>query len=135
MGFDSNATYNPPSEWLKAEDLNKQEHKLVISEVTMAEVKDRDTARVMKKLELHFRDKELKLLLNKTNAEAISYAYGHDTDGWLNKELILFPTMVPFGDKSVAAIRVRPVLEQAPTEHVHGLGRGPVDDGSEIPFK
>ena len=119
MGFNSKDVYAKDSNWLKAEDLQKQKHRAVITDIKLQEIKQND--RTERKLELHFKDKAKTLLLNKTNADSIAYIHGPDTDMWLNKEIILYPTMVDFQGRSVEAIRVEmPLAEAAPIMHAPG---------------
>jgi len=128
MGFNAKEMYETQSDWLKAADLNMQEHTLTISDISEAEVGGK------MKLILHFAGKEKTLVLNKTNKDAIGYAYGEeDTDPWIGKTLILYPTKVDYQGKSVEAIRVRPVLEQA--QGMDALQKHVDDDASDgIPF-
>lgn len=137
MGYNATEIYQTESNWLKAADLRKQEHKVTIAEVTLAKF-NKDGVE-QQKLELHFQGKDKTLLLNKTNSDAISYIHGPDTDSWLGKSIILYPTLVSFGGKQVEAIRIRPVIEQARSfeEAVDNAGGGqsPMDDlDDDIPF-
>jgi arabinogalactan endo-1,4-beta-galactosidase len=56
---------------------------------------------------LYFKDKEKGMVLNKTNSNAISAAYGHETDDWVDQPVILFEAMVDYQGKTVPAIRVK----------------------------
>ena len=55
-----------------------------------------------------FVGKEKALILNKTNTRAIGDLYGSETDGWHGKKIVLYPTTTQYGDRDMAAIRVRP---------------------------
>lgn len=55
-----------------------------------------------------------KLVLNKTNANMIASLYGTETDHWAGKQIVLYSTQVPFGDKMVDAIRVQAPAAPAP---------------------
>lgn len=133
MGFNAQEMYASNSNWLKAEDLKQQEHTLLIENVSIATIKDQKTGQDQQKLELHFRGAEKMLLLNKTNADAISYAYTPDTDQWIGKHVVLYPTMVSFGNQTVPAIRVRPVLPQALQQSVAQTAQAPSYDGNNPP--
>ena len=136
MGFNVNEVYASESNWLKAADLQKQKHRAVISDVQMREMEQ--DGKKQRKLELHFQGKDKTLLLNKTNCDTISYIHGPDTDAWLGKEIVLFPTMVDFGGRSVEAIRIEmPLQEAAPQSLQQGVAQGYSADGlddSDIPF-
>ena len=56
---------------------------------------------------LFFAGKNKGVVLNKTNATNIAFAYGDETDDWLGKEVILYEAMVDFQGRSVPAIRIR----------------------------
>ena len=106
-----NDVYQSHSENLKAEDLGGQEHQLIIAQVTQETINDNGNDKRM--LKLHFQGQEKGLLLNKTNAMTIADALGENTDYWVQKPIILYPTKVDFAGKMVDAIRIRPVLAQA----------------------
>ena len=93
------------------EDLGGQEHQLIIAQVTQETINDNGNDKRM--LKLHFQGQEKGLLLNKTNAMTIADALGENTDYWVQKPIILYPTKVDFAGKMVDAIRIRPVLAQA----------------------
>lgn len=106
---------------LKASDLNKRSVKVTIDgwEVVEFDEKGRDgNPYKAKKIILSFVGKKKGLVVNKTNAQAIEYAFGPSPDDWRGKEIELYPTMVPFGDDMVEAIRVRPTIEQATDEEI-----------------
>lgn len=90
-----------PSEYLKAADLQGRNVKVVMSHVEMKDIGGDH------KPILFFQGKDKGMVLNKTNANNISQAYGDDTEGWAGRELVLFEAMVDFQGKTVAAIRVR----------------------------
>lgn len=90
-----------PSQYLKAADLQGKTAKVTISHVVMEDIGSDN------KPVLYFAGKEKGLVLNKTNANNIAFAYGDDTDGWEGGSLELFSTMVDFQGRSVEAVRVR----------------------------
>ena len=117
--------YASNSKWLKAEDLGGKEHELVISEVKLMSVTNRDDhAKVDSKIELAFRDREKTLLLNKTNAASIASMHGDDAEGWVEKPVTLYPTQVEYQNKTVNAIRIREILPKADE----------IGEGEDIPF-
>lgn len=102
-----------PSTYLKAADLQGRNVSVVMDHVKMEDIGGDH------KPILYFRGKEKGLVLNKTNSNNISIAYGYETDEWTGKAIELFPTMVDFQGKSVEAIRCRP-----PRAGTNGNGNG-----------
>ena len=102
---------SPQSSSLKAADLEGDEIALTIKSYTVREFDQEKEGRhyTVKKPIFAFKDTDKTLVCNKTNMQAIAYAYGKEMDEWVGKPITLFPTMVPFGDKMVEAIRVRVV--------------------------
>lgn len=144
MGINVNDVYQSSSNRLKAADLDKREWLLTIKEVKLAKFRQ-DDGYEKQLLELFFNETEKTFPLNKTNAGTIEYVHGGDTDAWLGKQIVLFPTMVSFGDKMVEAIRVRVQMAQggptappaAPTPAPAAPpsdGPGPDDYEDSIPF-
>ena len=98
--------------FLAAADLKGKAHKLRIEALTQEELGDPKE----NKWVLKFAGKEKKLVLNKTNTNAIAEMHGDETDNWMGKTVILFPTKTEFGGKKVDCIRVKvpePVVEMA----------------------
>jgi hypothetical protein len=91
-----------PSKFLKAADLQDQQHEVIIDHVEMGDEMDGERKPVV-----FFQGKAKGLVLNKTNAKQIVTAYGDDSDDWTGKPLVLFPTMVDFRGDMVEAIRVK----------------------------
>lgn len=96
-----------PSNLLKAQDVtdNGGEMELTVKEVKMQEFDDDDGSKKNKPVVFFTNDK--KMVLNVTNANAVSEMYGDDTDLWLGKTILLHVMEVPFGNKTVPAIRVK----------------------------
>jgi hypothetical protein len=90
-----------PSKYLKAKDLQGQEVPLVIDSVTVEDIGSGDKAVI------RFRGKEKGLVCNKTNGLMIAAVYGEETDGWVGKDLILYPTTTMFEGSMVPCLRVR----------------------------
>jgi hypothetical protein len=88
-----------PSEYLRAVDLQGRRVTLKISRAEMREVGD-DTKPVV-----YFEGKDKGLVLNKTNSNTISAAYGDETDEWVGMEIVLFETMVEFQGQRKPGIR------------------------------
>lgn len=97
-----------PSKYLKASDI-EGETPAVISEVTMEDIGSEDRKPV-----LYFKNMEKGIVLNKTNANNITAAYGPETDGWNGKPIVIYTAWVDFAGKSTEAIRIRPDNKRAP---------------------
>lgn len=106
-----NEIYSSDSNWLKAEHLPPgREVSVNIESFEMVELDNK------KKVCLKFQNKEKGLVLNKTNAVAISHVYGNDCSAWAGKPLFLFSTKVDYAGQMVDAIRVRVPLQTATEE-------------------
>ena len=132
-----------PSEYIKAADLKGRDWPLTISHVTTEKLGD-DTKPV-----LYFQQGRKGLALNKTNSMTIASYYGPETDGWIGKQVILYPTKVPYQGTLTEAVRVRvadasyaPAQQAAPQptfhtqpvdQHPNAPGGG-ADLDDEIPF-
>ena len=130
-----------PSNWLKAADLQGRTLTVAIAEVRMEDIGG-DHKPVM-----YFRDREKGIVLNKTNAMNLSFAFGDDTDQWMNQRVELYSERVMFQGKSVDGIRIRPAKvrkqppagqqrrETAPSPHQE---TAPIDNDSDadddVPF-
>jgi hypothetical protein len=104
-----------PSKFLKAEDLQKREVKVVIDRIILEDLGDEE------KPIAYFQGKQKGLVLNKTNASKIAAALGDDTDEWEGKEIILYPDVASYQGRMVDCIRVR-------------VPAAPAEDGGEAPF-
>lgn len=98
-----------PGMYLKAADLDGKRVGVVIDKVEMEDIGG-ETKPI-----LHFKGKERGLVLNKTNANSITFIVGSDeTDQWVGKRVVLYPSKTDFQGKSVACIRVDPPQQAAP---------------------
>ena len=91
-----------PSKYLKADDLNGREVKVIIERVEKQEINGEE------KPVIFFRGKRQGLICNKTNAKIVVQALGDETDKWCGLEIILYSTTVDFQGKSTPTIRVKP---------------------------
>ena len=91
-----------PSKHLEATDLNGEVHTLAIMRVSIEEVGKQKEARPA----VWFHGIAKAMILNKTNANTIAAMYGFETDGWIGKQIAIFPTETEFGGKMVSCIRV-----------------------------
>ena len=92
-----------PSKYLKASDLQGREVNVIINRVVDSEEVGQDQHKPV----VYFKDKEKGLVLNKTNSNIIQQLYGHETDDWRGKDIVLYPTVVDFRGTPADTIRVR----------------------------
>jgi hypothetical protein len=122
------------SEILKAADLQSREVTVVIATVEAKQFNDGN------KLLLTFQGKKKALVCNKTNANRIALLYGTDTDGWIGREIVLFPDLVDFQGKPTLAIRVKPPASRRTAAPLQQAARAPAQPtpsealGDEVPF-
>ena len=111
-----------PSPYLKASDLQGRRIPVKILRVEMQELGDE------LKPVVYFEGKAKGLVLNKTNANTISAAYGDEMEDWEGKETVLYETEVEYQGRRMPGIRclVPARKPQKPTDEV-----GADDD---IPF-
>lgn len=102
MGYDVSDIYQSNSDFLRAEDIGANFWTATISAVDMKAFDNGE-----RKLLLSFQELDKALLLNMTNARTVSDLYGGDTDGWINKQVMLFTMPVDYQGKKVQAIRLR----------------------------
>ena len=125
--------YAAKSNYLKHADLNGKPVALVISDVTIEELEDRDTGDKKKQLVLHFVNTEKRLGLNKTNAKAISIVTSEaDYTKWVGWKIRLKPARTTFGNKEVDCIRVSDEFGEPPVASTPPAK--PVSNDDEIPF-
>ena len=93
-----------PSKYLKAADLHGKTPTVIIKRVELAKMEgdDGETKPVV-----YFEKAVKGLVLNKTNANKISAAYGDDTDQWIGQPVTLFMAYVEFKGETVESIRLR----------------------------
>lgn len=101
------ALYESESKLLKAADLAGREHELKIESVEVVKFTDGD------KLGVRFIGRQKGLALNKTNYSVIANALTDETDNWIGKSIIIYPTVTDYQGTPTPCIRVRPVLEKA----------------------
>ncbi len=135
------------SKFLKAADLGGKAVRLKITNIEIEQVGKEKEMRPV----LSFNGTDKTLVLNKTNANRISMAYGRETDEWIGKNIEAYPEMVEYQGRMTEAIRVRepakaPQGKSAPvmTGHlnapppaspdVYGAGSLAEDLDDSIPF-
>ena len=109
---------------LGAWDLDGRDVTVEIAKVTRGELKNK--AGTDKKPIVHFRGTEKTLPLNVTTRDIVAGMYGYKAKDWVGKCVTLYPTQVPFGPRTIDAIRVRPKVPDA-RRKVEGIESRPVD--------
>lgn len=95
-----------PSKWIRGEDLQGRQVRVIIDDVAMETIGDDN------KPVVYFRGKSKGLVLNKTNSNRISDLLGSaDPRTWRGKEIWLHTERTDFQGKRVDAVRV---MENAP---------------------
>lgn len=103
-----------PSPWVSAEDLGSKKWELVIADVTMEEVHDRQTNKKVQKLVVHFHVAKKKLICNKTQALTLAHICdSDDTDGWKGKKVALRAGRAHNGKPTIV---IEPASVQAPAQ-------------------
>jgi hypothetical protein len=120
--FDIGALYS--GAYLKADDLAGQTYSATISGVERVEIPETDGS-IRPKAAIALHGWPTKLLLNKTNFEALAAAYGRQSAGWIGKPLEVFPDSTLFGGRTVACIRVRVPRPAAPPTAIPGAVAAP----------
>lgn len=91
-----------PSKYLKATDLRDHDVTVTIGSVEFITLQGKPSVLV------HFRGKEKGLIVKPTVWDQIAQVTGEpDSDGWIGKEVTLFPTETDFAGQTYEVIRVR----------------------------
>lgn len=124
-----------PSKYLKAQDIPAaQMIPVIIDRIEIDNVGTEEKPE--HKPVMFFKGKQKGLVLNKTNAEAISVVYGDETDSWIGRSISLFAATTSFQGKTMPCLRVAvakatpPAQRQAPPPQV----QRPVTVPAEDPF-
>jgi len=96
-----------PSEFLNAPDLKDKEVTVTIAKIAVEEVKGGDGRKQIKPV-LYMKGAAKRFPLPKCCAKTIAASYGNDTDTWVGKKIVLYPTTCEaFGVSNVECIRVK----------------------------
>jgi hypothetical protein len=92
-----------PSKYIKATDITADGQDVTISSVTLQEVgEDRETKPV-----IMFEELNRGVICNRTNWDSIADITGApDSDDWQGRRIKLYRAKVPFGSKTVEAVRI-----------------------------
>jgi hypothetical protein len=132
-----------PSKYLRAADIDEMGGQLIhtIRKVIMEEVgQDRQEKPVV-----YFRQTQLGLVLNRTNAARLSASLGDETERWIGQQIVLETEQVPMRGQLVNSIRVRtegnyvaerrvPTQQEAQVAAQRPLDQGGDRPDDEIPF-
>jgi hypothetical protein len=125
-----------PSKYLKAPDIEGHEVTVQIAAVKLEPMEQSGDSKPV----LYFVGKTKGVVLNKTNSETLSAAFGDETDGWVGRSIVLFGAMTQFGGKMTPCIRLRvprqPALKAPPVEAANAeLQQAAAEmDPADIPF-
>jgi len=95
-----------PSEYLNAADLHEKEIAAIIERVAIEEVPGADGTKKAKPV-VHFKGGKKRLPLPKCCAKVIAAAHGKDTDNWVGKKIVLYPTTCMAFGQEVECVRVK----------------------------
>ena len=93
-----------PSPYLKASDIGDAKPLVVIEKWSIIEMEE--NGRMTSKGLLNFVGKDAGLVLNKTNADALTVMFGPEMDDWIGKKIKLYTKYVEFSGKNVLALRI-----------------------------
>lgn len=93
------------SDWLRFCDLQDKPRLVTIAKVAGGEI--RNAQKKSKKPIVHFKEYAKPLALNKCNGKAIATLYTNETNNWVGKQVVLYPSQTQFGLETVDCIRVR----------------------------
>ena len=96
-----NDVYPSKNDHLKAGDLQGHQVKVTIEGMEIAEFTEGN------KIVLKFAGKDKTMVMNKTNSRKVAEYYGDDTDGWMGKEIVIYPDKTEFNNAMVDCLRVR----------------------------
>lgn len=113
-----------PSDYITAADLNGRDWIGVIDKIEPRHELRRQNGKDYRPV-VYLKGWTKKWVLNKTNAHTIAEMYGPEVMNWIGKPIALYPTRVPFGNKTVDAIRIRP--ERPQPRPRNGTAQPPAD--------
>lgn len=107
---DINEIYKSNSDNIKAEDIGNNMWTMTIKSADVKEFKNKEGL-TERKIVLSFHEWDKLFPLNVTNARSIAELYGHNSNAWVNKPIMLFTMMVDFAGKPTLGIRVRAPMQ------------------------
>ena len=103
------------SPWLSLTDLNGRAARVTISEVSVEEVRQRDSTKARKVI-LSFSGKRKRLIANHTQAHAAAEAWGDHLEQWVSKQCILQPGRAENGKETILLVPLLPATAEQPPE-------------------
>jgi hypothetical protein len=132
-----------PSKYLRAADVDEMGGEIThtIRKVVLEEVGQDRTEKPV----VYFRQTQLGLVLNRTNAARLAASLGDETDRWVGQQIVLGTEQVPMRGQLVNSIRVRvdgkfreerrpPTMAEAQHAAQQPLDQGVDRLDDEIPF-
>jgi hypothetical protein len=98
--------------YLSAEDLPENgEYLVTITEAKREEAYNQKTRKKEPIGVISFKDRDLSLIMNVTNAKSIRDMYGPETSNWIGKQIVIYRTTTRLGRDTVPAIRIKPPVK------------------------
>jgi len=121
-----------PSKYLKASDLKGREANVEIEDVMIEKIgRDGDKRPVASLV-----GKNKRFVINKTNVRTIGDLHGPDTEDWIGKRIVIYPTITEYAGQETACLRVKPPKDYIKPSTAGKARNGPTEAGpeDEIPF-
>ncbi|NQU20950.1 MAG: hypothetical protein HQ567_06670 [Candidatus Nealsonbacteria bacterium] len=96
-----------PSKYLKAADIERGRERQLTTDYVDVELMESTGD---KKPVLYFKGEDRGLVLNRTNAEVLSDAFGEDSDDWAGQRVVLYCAKTQFAGKTCDGLRLRPAV-------------------------
>jgi hypothetical protein len=109
-----------PSKYIKSEDLRGLRISVTIMAVSMEDMGQNDGFKPI----LRFVGKEKGMVLNRTNANLLTDAWGQDTDRWVSKKIELYAHTMQFQGRNVQGLAVQPLADTTAAQQVAAQGDG-----------
>lgn len=100
-----------PSKYICAEDLRGEVVPVTIERITQEEMPNGDGEL---RPVLYFVGAKKGMVLNKTNAKRIAQMHGEDTDAWIGKQILIYPSETDLRGETVPCIRVKQDVSAIP---------------------
>jgi hypothetical protein len=117
-----------PSRFLKYHDLAGREHKVIIENVVSEKLGD-DIKPV-----INYKGWSKSHPLNKGVSTTIADGLGDETNSWIGREIIIFPTTTDYQGKRYEVVRARLLVARDSKLPVSTAMPPPSDDDEDIPF-
>ena len=111
-----------PSDYLSAVEFKGGDVTLTVKDVFADDLRTKDGGKERKWV-ISFIGTDKKLVLNKTNSEAIAHLHGSKAENWIGERVTFYPTRVSAFGAMTDAIRVRETKPK-PAPNGNGAGTG-----------